>query len=103
MLAREKRVDAQPSFIGKLLETAALYFMRNEHSALIFRKILERGIQLFQQYAACVDRIRPGIGRREQIFEQKRVWLVFSLVCSQGHLAPRFRLPLAKTIDNAVS
>src|SRR5580658_7342896 len=99
MFAREKRVDAQPGFIGKLLETPALYFMRDEHSALIFRKILKRGFQFFEQHAACVYRIRPGIRGREQIFEQMRV----SLICPWRDLAPCFRLSLAKTIDNAVS
>ena len=73
VLPREQRVHAQAGRRGKLFEALALDLVRDEYLALLFGKLIQSSIELFKQHIPGIDRLRPGIGRREQVLEQQRL------------------------------
>src|SRR5579862_2273015 len=72
MLARKQRIDAYARLGGEFLEAAPFEFVRDENLALFLGQLVDRGIELVEQDAARVSRLRTRLGRREQVFERQR-------------------------------
>ena len=68
--AREQRVHAHAGLGGHLLEAAPFQLVRDEHLALLLRQLVDRQLELIEQHVARVERLRSGIGRRQQIFQR---------------------------------
>src|ERR1700761_4915589 len=98
-LARQQGVDVHTRFLGDLLKRAALQLVRDKYAALLFGKILDRGLQLIEQHSTRVSGLRSSVRRRQQIFQQERLILTCPATKLVASAAPLF----AKPIDNAVS
>src|SRR5580704_914037 len=97
--ARKQRIYAHAGAGGEFLETQALDFVRDEDFALLRRQLAYRQLECGQEHAAGVERLRAGVGRRQQIFELQRL-VVFVRV---GRVAEEHRFLLAEEIDDAIA
>src|SRR3954463_4558495 len=59
--------------------------MGDEHSALLFRQFIERGIQFFKEQLTCVESIRARLGRWQQVLP------IGSLLLGRRSMHGRFR------------
>ena len=78
--AGEQRIHAHAGFGGDLLEAAPFELVRNKHLALLLRQFVDRQLEFIEQHVAGVERIRSGIGRRQQVFQRSSSLVVFVLV-----------------------
>src|SRR5215831_10271170 len=98
-LAREKSIDVQATLLGQLLKAAAVELVRDEHLALFWWEFFERRLELLQQYTARVSGFWAGLRRREQIFQQDRVFIADA---SHRPVLERLGLFLTEEIDDPV-
>src|SRR6266481_1575966 len=68
-LAREQGVDADAAFCRQLFEAAPLQFVSDEYFTLLVGQFAERKFQFIKKHSAEVERLRPGIGRWQKIFD----------------------------------
>src|SRR5436190_14136836 len=69
-LPREQRVHAHSGLGGQLLEASSLQLVRDECIALLLRQLVERRLQLVEQHAAGVERLRTRVGRRQPVLHR---------------------------------
>src|SRR6202140_1461823 len=68
-LAREQGIDVYTAFCRQFFEAAPFQFVGDEYFTLLVGQFAERKFQLIKKYVADVERFRPGIGRRQQVFD----------------------------------
>src|SRR6185369_3561801 len=107
-LARQQRVDVNTALGRQLLEAAPLQFVSDEYFTRPIRLIgqfVERRFQLIEKHAANVERFRPGIRRRQQVFDPRSVDIFVAKVSkiTGGCVAEVLRLLLAKKVRDAIS
>src|SRR3954465_860640 len=74
--------------------------MGDEHTPLLFRQFIEPGIQFFKQQLTCIESIRAGLGRWQQVLP------IRSLLLGRRSMHGRFRriaAALPKQIRDPVS
>src|SRR5438093_3777655 len=98
-LSREQGIHAHAGLCSHLLEAAPFQLVRNEHLALLLRQLVDRPCELIEKHGARVERLRPGIGRRQQVFH---VQPFVVLVCD-SNVSGAFRLLLAEEIRDAIT
>ena len=99
--AREQRIHAHAGLGGNLLEAASFQFVRNKYLALLLRQFVDRQLEFVEKHVAGVQRLRSGIGRRQQVFERPQI--VGIVVASDSGITEALRLLLAEEIDDAIA
>src|SRR5437870_5684651 len=97
--AREQRVHAHAGLSGHLLETTPFQLVRNKHLVLLLRQLVDRQLEFLEKQLACVNRLRSGIGRRQQVFQLQQ-FVVF--VCDDS-IAEALRPLLAEEVGDAIA
>src|SRR5262249_43942522 len=88
VLARQQRVEWHTRLGRELFEAAPLDLVSDEHLALFRRELGQRGLDLVEQHAARVLRLRAAARRRKELV--------------QIEIVERLRLLLAEEIDDAI-
>jgi hypothetical protein len=97
--AGEQRIHAHAALFGNLLEAAPFQLVRDKYFALLHRQLVKRQLEFIEQHMAGVERLRSGIGRRQQIFQARQ----FSFFSRGRGVAKALRLLLAKQIRDAIA
>src|SRR5262249_36829207 len=71
-LAREQRVHPDAGLGGHVLARAALELVGHEDRALVLGQLVDRELQLLEQDLPRVERVRSGLGRRQDVLESER-------------------------------
>src|ERR1700746_1164711 len=98
-LAGEQRVDAHAAFCRQLFEAAPLQFVSDEYLTLLVGQFVERKFQLIQKQGTDVKRLRPCIGRWQQVFDLQPLAI---FVLDRG-VAEALRPLLAEKVCDAVA
>src|SRR4029077_9619883 len=74
VLARDQRVPPQPCLRRQLFEAPPFDLMRDQDAALIVRQLVQGSLDLLEKHLSGVSRLGSGVGRRQQVFEQQRLF-----------------------------
>jgi hypothetical protein len=104
-LAREQGVDVHTALCRQLFEAAPLQFVSDEYFTLLVGQFVERKFQLIKKHVANVQRFRPGIGRRQQVFDSRQlaVFVARAAKVFAPCVAERLRLLLAKEVGDTIA